>query len=76
MDIKEKAEEIVEKIKNDKDIKAKFEKDPVKTLEEVLGIDLPDEAIENVIDLVKTKLSADALGDIAGKLGGLFGKKD
>ena len=76
MDIKEKVEEIVEKIKNDKDIKAKFEKDPVKTLEDVLGVDLPDEAIENVINLVKTKLSADALGDIAGKLGGLFGKKD
>ncbi len=76
MDIKEKVEDIVEKIKSDKDIKEKFTKDPVKTLEDVLGVDLPDEALENVVNLVKTKLSADALGDIAGKLGGLFGKKD
>lgn len=75
MDIKNKAEEIVNKIKNDKDIKAKFEKDPVKTIEDLIGIDLPDEMINKVIDGVKDKLTGDALGDIAGKVTGLFGKK-
>ncbi len=75
MDIKAKAEEIVKKIKSDKNIKAKFEKEPVKTVEEILGVDLPDEIIEKVINLVKTKLTAETVSDAAAKLGGLFGKK-
>lgn len=75
MDIKEKVEEIVAKIKSDKDLKAKFEKDPVKAIEGIIGIDLPDEAINKVIDAVKAKLTADTISDVASKLGGLFGKK-
>ena len=34
MDIKAKIEEIVEKVKNDKNIAEKFKKDPIKTVEE------------------------------------------
>ena len=75
MDIKAKAEDLINKIKTDKDIKEKFEKDPVKVIEDLIGIDLPDEMINNLIDTVKAKLSADALGDIADKVTGLFGKK-
>lgn len=74
-DIKEKAEEIVSKIKNDKNIKAKFEKDPVKTIEGILGVDLPDEIIMKVVDTVKAKLTGDAACEIASKFGELFGKK-
>ena len=48
--IKEKIEEITEKIKADDDLLENFKKDPVKTLEKLLGIDLPDEAIEKLID--------------------------
>ncbi len=72
MDIKAKIEELVEKIKGDKDISAKFKKNPVATIEELLGIDLPDDQIEKIVDGVKTKISLD---DIGNKLGGLFGKK-
>ena len=36
MDIKEKIEEIVEKIKKNPDIKKDFEKDPVKAIEKLL----------------------------------------
>ncbi len=75
MDIKNKAEEIVSKIKNDKNIKTKFEKDPVKTIESILGVDLPDEIMEKIVKTVKVKLTADTVNDVAGKLGGLFGKK-
>ncbi len=73
--IKKKIEEVLEKIKNDKDFAAKFTKDPVKALEGVLGVDLPDDQINAIIDGVKAKLTVDKLGDVAGKLGGLFGKK-
>lgn len=75
MDIKEKAEEIIEKIKSDKNIKEKFEKDPVKAVEGILGIDLPDEIINKVIETVKAKLTADTVSDVASKIGGLLGKK-
>jgi len=74
MDIREKIEELVEKIKADKNFAAKFQKDPIKAVESVLGVDLPDELIEKIIDGVKAKIKLEDLGDIAGKLGGLFKK--
>lgn len=72
MNIKEKIEELVEKIKNDKDLLKKFQSDPVKTIEELVGMDLPDDQIEKLAEGIKAKLSLDKLG---GALGGLFGKK-
>ncbi len=72
MDIKAKIEEIVEKIKNDKQIMAKFQKDPAAVIEELIGIDLPNDQINDVVDAIKAKLTMDKLG---GALGGLFGKK-
>ena len=75
MDIKEKVEELVEKIQNDKDILAKFRKDPVAVVEKLIGVDLPDDQIEKVADMVKAKLDLDKMGDALGMLGGLFGKK-
>ncbi len=78
MDIKAKIEELVDKVKNDKDFAAKFKADPIKAVEGVLGVDLPDDKIKDIIDGVKAKVSFDDLGDklggIADKIGGLFGK--
>ncbi|MDD4772047.1 MAG: hypothetical protein PHZ09_00385 [Eubacteriales bacterium] len=64
MDIKEKIEEIVEKVKSDKDFASNFKKDPVKAVESVLGIDLPDDKIKALVDGVKAKLTADKAGGI------------
>ena len=64
MDIKKKIEEIVNKVKNDKDFANKFQKDPVKAVESVLGVDLPDDQINNIIDGVKAKITADKAGDM------------
>lgn len=75
MDIKEKVEELAEKIKNDKNILAKFEKNPVSVIEDLIGIDLPDDKINDLVDAIKAKLSLDKLGDALGGLGGLFGRK-
>lgn len=72
MDIKKKIDEIAEKVKTDKGFAAKFAKEPVKALEGVLGIDLPDDQINALIEGVKAKVSLDKAGDM---LGGLFGKK-
>ena len=70
MDIKAKIEEVVNKVKSDEGFADKFKSEPVKAIEEVLGVDLPDDVINNVIDGVKAKIS---LGDIGDKIGGLFG---
>lgn len=71
MDIKEKIDELVSKVKNDKDFSKKFKESPVKAVESVLGVDLPDDQIEKVVNGVKAKVSIDDIGD---KLGGLLGK--
>ncbi|MBQ1410850.1 MAG: hypothetical protein IIY94_06220 [Oscillospiraceae bacterium] len=70
-DIKKTIEDIVNKVKNDKDIGEKFKKNPTGTVESLLGVDLPDDQINAVVEGVKAKVNLDGL---AGKLGGLFGK--
>lgn len=75
MDIKEKIEELVEKIASDKELQAQFKKDPVSAVEKLLGVDLPNDVIEKIVDGVKAKLTVDKLADAAGALKGLFGKK-
>ena len=75
MDIKEKIEAVVTKLLSDKKLMEKFEKNPVKVIEELLGVDLPDELVNNIIDGVKAKINLDKVGDALEALGGLFGKK-
>ena len=75
LDIKAKIEELVEKIKKNPALLQKFNSEPVKVVEELVGLDLPDEMIEKVVNGVKAKLTADKVGDALGTLGGLFGKK-
>ena len=71
MDIKAKIEGLVNKVKNDKDFAAKFKADPVKAVEGVLGVDLPDDQINKIVDGVKAKIAADGIG---GKISGILDK--
>lgn len=75
MDIKAKINELVEKIKNDDDLMEKFKSDPVSAVEELIGVDLPNDQIEKIVDGIKAKIAADGVSGVVGKLGGLFGKK-
>ena len=75
MDLKKMIEELVEKIEKDPEILKKFNNEPVKCLEKLLDVDLPDDQVEKLIDGIKAKLTLDKVGDILGGLGGLFGKK-
>lgn len=72
--LKDKIDDIVEKIKADKDIAADFQRDPVATVEKLIGIDLPNDQIQGVVDAVKAKIDLDKIGGMLGGLGGLFGK--
>lgn len=71
-ELKEKIESIVEKIQESSALKEQFEEEPVKVIEKVLGVDLPDELVEKLIDGVKAKLAAEKLSGLAGKLKKLF----
>ncbi|MNE19566.1 hypothetical protein D3C76_482030 [compost metagenome] len=72
MDIKAKIDEIVTKVKNDKDFSSKFMSDPVSAIESVIGIDLPNDQINALIDGVKAKISLDKAGDMLGSIKKLF----
>ena len=71
-DLKAKIEEIVKKIQSDSSIEENFKKNPVKTVENLVGIDLPDDKINAIVDGVKAKLLADNAGGILDKIKGLF----
>lgn len=74
MDIKEKVEELVEKIQKDPSLLREFRDNPVKVLETIVGMDLPDDQINQLVQLVKAKLDLDKAGDLLKGLGGLFKK--
>jgi len=72
MDVKEKISEVVEKITKDEALQKQFQKEPIKAVESVLGVDLPDGMIEKVVEGVKAKLSVDKLSDAVDSLKKLF----
>lgn len=72
MDIKEKITEAVQKITSDKGTMDRFKDDPIKTVEGIIGVDLPDGTVDKVVEAVKGKVSLDKLGGVADKLKNLF----
>lgn len=71
MDVKAKAMELVTKIMNDPKMLESFTKDPVPTVEKLVGVDLPDDQVKMIVDLIKTKINLDKAGSL---LGGLLKK--
>lgn len=67
-DIKEKIEELAKKVKDDPKLMEGFQKEPVKTVEGLLGIDLPEDQLKPLVAGLQTKLAASGIGD---KLEGL-----
>lgn len=67
MELKVKVDEIVTKIKNDKDLTKKFQKDPAETINEIVGVKLPKDKVEPLVEAVKAKLKLE-------KIPGLFKK--
>ncbi len=78
MDIQKIITEVLEKLQGDDGLIAKFNADPVKTLEGLLNIDLPDDQVNAVITAVKAKLNLDDVAkgaeSVLGAVKGLFGK--
>jgi len=76
LDIKAKVEELVKKIGADEDLQKKFKADPVKAVEGLLGIDLPDDVLQKIVAGVKAKLGSGGIAGILGSLGDILGKKE
>lgn len=72
MDIKEQITSTIEKITKDKNLMNQFQKDPIKTVEGVLGVDLPDDVVKKVTDGVKAKIDTDKISDALGGIKKLF----
>lgn len=72
MDIKEKIEGLVEHITSDKDLMDQFQQDPVKAVEKLIGVELPDDVIEQIVTGVKGKLSVDRVMDAVDTFKKLF----
>jgi len=79
MDIQKIITDVLEKLQKDNGLLAKFKANPTKTIEGLIGIDLPDEQIDAVVKGVMAKIDiedvAKQASGIIGKLKGLFGKK-
>ena len=69
INIKEIISDLAEKIMKDEKLQKQFATEPVKALEKLLNVDLPDAMIEKVIEGIKAKIAVDKLGDAADKIG-------
>ena len=67
-DVKAKIDELVGKIQKDPAMLKSFQDDPIKTVEKLVGVDLPDEQLKPLVAGIKAKLTA---SDLGGKLDGL-----
>lgn len=72
MDIKKMAADLVDRIQDNPALLKEFRENPVKVVEDLIGIDLPDDQIHQLAQLIKAKIDLDKAGDL---LGGLFGKR-
>ena len=59
-------------ITEDKELMELFKTEPVKAVEKVLGVDLPDDMVQKIIDSVKAQITLDKAGDLLGSLKKLF----
>ena len=71
MDIKKMVEELVQKLQKDPKLLEKFRSNPIPVVEELVGMDLPDDQIKQMAELIKAKIDLDKVGNL---LGGLFKK--
>lgn len=71
-DIKKKVDEIVSKLKSDPKALESFKSDPVKAVESLSGIDIPDGMEDKVVAGVKAALASDKAGNVMDAVKKLF----
>ena len=71
-EIKALIKKLADKVQSDDEIRELFKKDPVKAVEKILGVDLPDDVVKKIIDGVKASITIDDAKDLLGSLKKLF----
>ena len=71
-EIKDLIKKLADKVQSDDEIKALFKKDPIKAVEKILGVDLPDDVVKKIIDGVKASITLEDAKDLLGSLKKLF----
>lgn len=65
VNVKEIVGKLIEIIQDDDKFEAKFDANPAKAIEEVIGVDLPDDTVNMIVKAVKAKeLQLDNLDDM------------
>ncbi|MCI8864830.1 MAG: hypothetical protein HFG60_06015 [Lachnospiraceae bacterium] len=72
MDIKSQINKIVEEVSKNPNMKEQFEKEPVKVIEKIIGVDLPDDMVLKIIDGVKANLTINNVSKVTDVLKGVF----
>ena len=72
MDVKAKINEIVTKVKSDPKLMESFTKDPVKTVEGIIGVDIPDGVADQIVSGVKGALASDKISGAVNAVKNLF----
>ena len=79
MDIQKIISDVLGKLKKDDNLKNNFLSNPIETIEKLVGVDLPNEKINEIIKGVMDKLNVDDVAKTAkgllAKVKGFFGKK-
>lgn len=64
VDVKAIVDQIVTKAKSDPEFMKKLQNDPEKTIESVIGVDIPDGAVDQVLSAVKGKIALDKISGV------------
>ncbi len=75
MDLQKIIKQVLDALNNNDALVKEFLADPAKVLESKLGIDLPNEQVNAVVEGVKAKLNLDSAASVLNAVQGLFGKK-
>lgn len=71
MDIKKNVEQLVQKLQKNPKLLEEFKNNPIPVVEQLVGMDLPDDQIKQMAELIKARIDLDKMGNL---LGGLFKK--
>ena len=72
VDIKNQINKIVKEVSKNPNMKEQFEKEPVKVIEKIIGVDLPDDIVSKIIDGVKANLTINNVSKVTDVLKGVF----
>ena len=71
MNTNDMVQQLIKKAKDNPQLLDQLTTHPAKTIEQLIGVDLPDEQVDEIIKKVLAQLSTNKIGDV---LSGLFKK--